>query len=624
MYYNRCNHSRRRFVQRANRFTGMTGIALFSILTMPAGAGQGTRRSALDDASLAVQQMQSGDTAAAAVTLRAAIDADPGNTLFHNLSGALLVLTGDTAGADSEWTRVLQDSPGDSLAQYGLGLTCLARGDRARALDWFQVAQKTGDHSACLLASRYVEILDGAKRAAAGLTLPDSFAATTRGISGIAEARAGDSKRALADLEAAISALPGDPFAEPFGLVMTFDKNRPLRAGGLKLPAGNGLASRWGAAPSRAYSGVLTLKPDSVDSDTGYVAFKIDGNVSSIVNTSPFSLVWDTARVPNGVHKVEMVVYDRQGQVFTRAVKEIRTSNADAPPTGPGDPALESKRGALRAALWRSLLLLPSRRAMAEAAASAARSLGDTASVTHYTALTAALDPEAAGARAKWLASLGAAASAPLYRGAPNENAIALTFDDGPKPGVTELLVNVLKQENIPATFFVIGRHAAAHPELVKLIADAGFEIENHTYTHANLTLLSRASIERELLKTIAAVQAATGKRMKYFRPPGGNLSPEVTQTAARWGLTPCMWTVTADSLEYGNGNQLVEFVLKHAQPGGIIILHNGRMTTVEALPRIVAGLRQRGFTFATVDQLAQRKAVLARSTTAPPATTMH
>jgi len=261
---------------------------------------------------------------------------------------------------------------------------------------------------------------------------------------------------------------------------------------------------------------------------------------------------------------------------------------------------------------------------MAVAAAAAARAVQDRAAETQFTSLAAALDPKTAGARISWLTSLGSPASPPLYRGTPTENTIALTFDDGPKPGVTELLVNVLKQENVAGTFFVIGRHAAANPNLVKLIADGGFEIENHTYTHSNLTLLSSTSVERELLKTIAAVQAATGKRMKYFRPPGGNLSPEVTKIAALWGLTPCMWTVTADALEYGNGAQLVEFVLKHAQPGGIIILHNGRMTTVEALPRIIAGLRQRGYRFVTVEQLAQRKAAIARAVATPTLSAIH
>jgi peptidoglycan/xylan/chitin deacetylase (PgdA/CDA1 family) len=619
-----CNRLSLRFVQRANRLRYAAG-ALVAGLSLAAANPVFARLSGvrpggvMDSAEAAVQQIQSGDTAAAAVTLRQALDAEPGNTLLHNMAASLLVMTGDPAGASAEWTRVLQDSPGDSLALYGLGLTSLYRGDRARALDRFQVAGKSGDRMACLLAARYVEILDGAQGGAAGLALPDSFAATARGISGMAAAKTGNQKRALADLSAAIAALPGDPFQEPMGLVMTFRKQTPLVAGSIPLPAGNGLAEHRGPTGEKTFSGTVTLKPDNVDSDTGFVTFKIDGNVSSIANTSPFSLVWNTARVPNGLHKVEMVVYDRQGQEVTRAAKELRTSNANAPSATPRDPALEARVDSVRTALWRSLLLLPSRRALAGAAAEAAKAIHEKESEAQFTSLAAALDPETAGARTKWLAELGCVASPPFYRGAPTENTIALTFDDGPKPGVTELLVNVLKQENIPATFFVIGRHAAECPNLIKLIADAGFEIENHTYTHANLTLLSRASVERELLKTIAAVQMETGRRMRYFRPPGGNLNAEVTKVAAQWGLTPCMWTVTADSLEYGNGNQLVEFVLKHAQPGGVIILHNGRMTTIEALPRIIAGLRQRGYSFATVEQLAQRKAALAHAMAAAP-----
>lgn len=602
----------------------LVGISLATIRVSSGNPDMAGRRSAIDNAELAVQEIQSGDTAAAAVTLRQALDAEPGNTLLHNMAGALLMLTGDSSSAASQWSRVLADAPDDSLAIYGQGLTSLAKGDAVGALNRFQVAERGGDRVVCLLASRYVEILSGAKGSAAGLSLPDSYAATTRGISGMSSARAGDSRRALQDLSAAIASLPGDPFGEPFGLVMTFRKEKPLRFGSLLLPAGNGLVERRGMSGEKSYSGVVTLKPDDVDSDTGYAAFKIDGNVSSIANTSPFSLVWDTTRVPNGFHKVEMVVYDHQGQEITRAVKQLRTSNAGAPSAFPRDPVVEARTDAIRTSLWRSLLLMPSKQSMAQAAAEAARALHDPVAESQYTALVAALDPDTAGARSRWLAALGSMAAPPFYRGAPTENVIALTFDDGPKPGVTELLVNILKQESIPATFFVIGRHAAANPGLVKLIADAGFEIENHTYTHSNLTLLSRQSVERELLKTIAAVQSATGRRMRYFRPPGGNLSPEVTKVAAEWGLTPCMWTVTADSLEYGNGDQLVEYVLKHAQPGGIIILHNGRMTTLEALPRIILGLRQRGYSFATVDQLAQRKAVVARVAAATPAGTMH
>jgi len=195
-----------------------------------------------------------------------------------------------------------------------------------------------------------------------------------------------------------------------------------------------------------------------------------------------------------------------------------------------------------------------------------------------------------------------------LWRGASNDPVVALTFDDGPKPGVTEMLLNVLTTEKVPATFFVIGRHTTANPDLVRKISEAGMQIENHTYTHPNLTILPTAAVERGLLKTIASVRSATGKHMKYFRPPGGNLNSEVTKLAAQWGLTPVMWTVDGESLENGTPDRLIDYILQHAGPGAIILMHNGRMTTIQALPRIIEGLRKRGLGFVTIDQLVERK----------------
>ena len=128
-----------------------------------------------------------------------------------------------------------------------------------------------------------------------------------------------------------------------------------------------------------------------------------------------------------------------------------------------------------------------------------------------------------------------------------------MTFDDGPKPGITEKLLAVLTHEGVPATFFVIGRHAAEYPELTRKIADAGMQIENHTYTHPNLTLLPPDQFERELLKTNVAIRTATGKRVRFFRPPGGNMNGDVAKISSKLGLTPCMWTIDGESLEAGS-----------------------------------------------------------------------
>jgi len=150
----------------------------------------------------------------------------------------------------------------------------------------------------------------------------------------------------------------------------------------------------------------------------------------------------------------------------------------------------------------------------------------------------------------------------------------------------------------------VIGRHATAYPDLIRRINDAGMQIENHSYTHPNLTLMSLSAVEAELLRTLMSVKAVTGKGMRYFRPPGGNYSQDIFKSAAKLGMAPCMWTVDADSLENGESDRLADFVLQRVTPGAIVLMHNGRIKTVEAMPKIIDGLRRKGYSFVTVDEM--------------------
>lgn len=596
---------------RPARLIGLVGLLAFGALsTGPAGAGSSAPAAGggLARAESAVRMMEQGDLRGAALVARQALDADPGNALLHNVAASLLQMTGDTDGAVSEWTASLADMPDDSLALYGLGLASVVKGDQARALDRLQLAERTGDRTCCMLAERYLEAINGAAGAGVGLAVPDRLAASAKALSGMAAARAGDNRRAVADLTAALAAMPGDPYSEPAGLVMTFSKEAPLRAAP-RLPLGNGLAVARGGRKDKPLSGTVSLTPDGADAYTGFVAYKIDGATSSIVNTSPFTLVWNTAAVPNGTHVLEVTIYDKQGQECGHARKQVRTANSNAPRRPGDDPAREAR---VRQALWQMLTLQPSRHVLAYTAAESARASGDNQTAERMYELAAALAPDYGDTRAR-VTSLSACSAGPaLWRGAPTDNVVALTFDDGPKPGVTDMLLNVLKQQGVPGTFFVIGRHATEYPALTRKIAEAGMQIEDHTYTHPNLTLLPPAAVERELLRTVASVRAATGRRMRYFRPPGGNISAEVTRIAAEWGLTPVMWTVDGEALENGTSGALVKYVLDHTHGGAIILLHNGRMTTVDALPKIIAGLRKRGFGFVTIDQLAQRRGQLA------------
>ncbi len=602
-----CNPNANSLVKKALRFfpTAAWIGCLPMVSIQPVQAW--TAPASIDRAETALKQMQSGELNLAAVTLRQALDADPGESLLHNLAAALLLITGDPAGSMSEWQVSLNDLPDDGLARYGAGLCHLVRGDCNRALDQIQLsAQYNGDRAYCLLAQRYLEFISGATRAGTGMSLPDSFAAPVHAFNGLAFQVGGNQPKALEEMRAALAALPGDSYSEPAGLVMMFDKGRAFRYGSNPLPAGNGLAvSR--ALREKPFSGVVTLSAGDIGSSASFVMFKIDTGWSTVSNQPPFKLVWDTSKVSNGMHLLEIVVLDRQGQEINRAKREIRTANSNAPAKITPE-ALRAEK--VRAALWPMMMLRPSRAVLCFAAAEAANSTGDKALATGLLERAAAIDPGYRDSITRLAALEGTAQEGSIWRGGNDEKLIALTFDDGPKPGSTEQLLSILTTERVPATFFVIGRHASAYPDLIRKIDSVGMEIENHTYTHPNLTLLPVSSVEQELLRTTAAVRAATGHRTKYYRPPGGNFNSEINRIAAQCGQAPCLWTLDGEALENGSPQRLVEYVVQKASPGAIVLLHNGRLTTIEALPKIIDGLRRRGFSFVTVEQLMARKNV--------------
>jgi peptidoglycan/xylan/chitin deacetylase (PgdA/CDA1 family) len=235
---------------------------------------------------------------------------------------------------------------------------------------------------------------------------------------------------------------------------------------------------------------------------------------------------------------------------------------------------------------------------------------GDIPGARHWFARACAVHPDSPDARRAWTACGGAGTGGEaMWGGLPDEKVVALTFDDGPKPGLTEPLLDLLTAQGVPATFFVIGRHVMEYPDLTRKIDAAGMEIANHSYTHPNLTKISAEDVAREMMQTQAAVQVVTGKTPRYMRPPGGNWNPAVASIVRQWGLTPCMWTVDVYGSEVIGAQQVADAVLAQVRPGSVVLMHNGKLSTLQALPTIIKELRTRGYAFATVDALARRLA---------------
>lgn len=178
---------------------------------------------------------------------------------------------------------------------------------------------------------------------------------------------------------------------------------------------------------------------------------------------------------------------------------------------------------------------------------------------------------------------------------------IALTFDDGPNAACTGRLLDGLKERNVQATFFVIGKNVKANPGLIKRIYEEGHMIGNHTYSHVEMNKVSEKKAKEELIKTSRAVHAITGEYPRYMRPPYGVCSRELEDSLnmilVRWTIDPLDWKIE-------DTDEIVKKVVTNAEENDIILLHDCYTSSVDAAFRIIDILQKKGFEFVTLDDL--------------------
>lgn len=189
-----------------------------------------------------------------------------------------------------------------------------------------------------------------------------------------------------------------------------------------------------------------------------------------------------------------------------------------------------------------------------------------------------------------------------------SKKVVALTFDDGPSITYTPLVLNILRENQAKATFFVVGKRAEQYPELIKRAAREGHEIANHTYHHP-MSPIKSARLVAELDKTDEVIFKLTKQHTQYFRPPGGRCTKATIEPAVDKGYKVILWTAQEDPKDWSDpgAKRIVARVVDNVRHGSIIILHDcggERMQTVEALPQIIQGLREKGYEFVTVSEL--------------------
>lgn len=201
-----------------------------------------------------------------------------------------------------------------------------------------------------------------------------------------------------------------------------------------------------------------------------------------------------------------------------------------------------------------------------------------------------------------------------FLRGTGEFKVVALTFDDGPDPVYTPEILQVLRKYGVKATFFMVGKHAERWPETVRLVAQDGHEIGNHSYSHRQMLPLSREKIEDEVLRCDETLHSMTGEQPTLLRPPRGLLGSQGLEVSKNLRYTVALWSLSSEDWTEIAPKHIAARVISRTKPGDIILFHDSgdlirseggkRSSTVQALDYIIPALQEEGYVFVTVTQM--------------------
>lgn len=184
------------------------------------------------------------------------------------------------------------------------------------------------------------------------------------------------------------------------------------------------------------------------------------------------------------------------------------------------------------------------------------------------------------------------------------EKRVALTFDDGPSQMTPEYL-QILRDKGVHATFFLIGKQAENKPGLAKTIVDSGNEIGNHTCSHLNIRTSSMPESLKDILECQSIIERDSHHKPFMLRPPGGEFNKSIIEQLQKVGYIIVLWNIDPqDWKKSATPDQIINNVMTNIRPGAIILMHEGKKPTLEALPRLIDDIKEQGYEIGTVSEL--------------------
>ncbi|MFP4250932.1 MAG: polysaccharide deacetylase family protein, partial [Armatimonadota bacterium] len=193
-----------------------------------------------------------------------------------------------------------------------------------------------------------------------------------------------------------------------------------------------------------------------------------------------------------------------------------------------------------------------------------------------------------------------------IFNGRRDQHYVALTIDDGPHPMITPLMLEVLAQKGVEATFFVVGQKVEQFPALAQMTVRGGHELANHAYSNRRISQLPDEEAWAEIASCDRIVERVTGERMRWFRPPGGRCSPGGLRAMASLGYAAAFWSQNTGDWTKPSPEQIIANATRGLEAGDVILMHQGDMCSVEALPGIIDRIRETGLEPTTLSHLEQ------------------
>lgn len=199
-----------------------------------------------------------------------------------------------------------------------------------------------------------------------------------------------------------------------------------------------------------------------------------------------------------------------------------------------------------------------------------------------------------------------------FFIGDPTQKELYLTFDNGYENGYTAKVLDVLKEKEVPATFFVTGHYLNDATDLVKRMVEEGHIVGNHSWHHPSLPAVGDGKLVSELTKVHERFTEITGvKEMNYLRPPRGEFSERSLVLSEKLGYTNVFWSMAYKDWEVDKqkgGQYAYDQIMKRIHPGAVMLIHSVSSDNAEALPRVIDDARKQGYVFKSLDDLMLKK----------------